>query len=185
MRAGRLKLSQDIPFISGVYAIFIISMAFLSWWVSRYFEEGTHFAVVLLDVIFLFSTLATVVAAAAVSRYNLLVSSATCFVVGLFIFDVYFQAGFDTQDAFRLLNSADFWSFLAIALLTLRAFFLENLQKQDYVALVGWAFFSLGHLLAFDGQMKTNTTMGFVPLSAALVFWVAALWLGSKRYFSR
>ncbi len=175
----RRSLSLHDPII--VTGLYLILFAVLSVASDAAAGISSESADVVADMLLVVSSLATVAAAALTAALPLLVVLAFVLPAGAFAVDTYFLLGPGYQETVDFLFRFDFWSFLAVALLNIHAYFRRDLSKPQVLALAGWSVFVFGNALLLELQQLDTDLPFFIPVVAALALWIPALWTGSRR----
>ncbi|MDZ7815564.1 MAG: hypothetical protein U5N86_06060 [Planctomycetota bacterium] len=185
-------LAGDAAFKSGVYGIVMLLFYAVSMFLTpdpSEWDEVSRTSVMVMDYIYVLSTLVTLAFALYVARVRVLFIVAAVLPAFFLFLDIH-QSAFEHGFSNELMLSFDYWVFMGIGLVNVYSYFLPDLKKHEYVALAGWSAYVFG--VAFThadvqpaGDDWVGIITGFAPFFAGVFFWCVALWLGRSQYFSQ
>ncbi|MFA4985092.1 MAG: hypothetical protein WC712_00775 [Candidatus Brocadiia bacterium] len=195
-RAVPRKLYRDPVFITGAYFVvsLMLSIAISMLTFLGESPEGNGITpnqlctgwLIAGDLTYLLNCELTIVAAALIAAIPWWMILAFGLSTALYMVDIYFFLGPDTYQVEQLLLRFDFWSMFAVSAMLITAILRPGNSRPVMLAIIGWMVLIFGNVLMFGvlrgigrGQ-EVLVEPRFIPLLAALIFWIPALWSGSR-----
>ena len=174
---------RDIVFITGAYIVLLLLTVIINYLLAG-FEDPLHptnLVATISDMLYFSSILITLIAAVMIADIPLIIVPVIVLPPSIFVLEQYFSFRYEFDASFVVLYRYDMWNYLAVSLLIIIAFLRKENEGKDYLALAGWSVFVFGEVFAGSMDIFGSRMPFFIPLLAALIFWIPALWIGSRR----